>query len=61
MFRHTWAYQFAGMAEHDLMTLAGWSKSDMVARYGAALAAERALAAGRAIQVGNVMKGAAKS
>jgi site-specific recombinase XerD len=55
-FRHRWAHKnlAAGIGEHDLMKLAGWSSSQMINRYGAALATERALAAGRAIadQVG---------
>jgi hypothetical protein len=40
------------MREHDVMQLAGWSSLKMLDRYGAAQAQERAIAAGRAIQVG---------
>jgi integrase/recombinase XerC len=58
MFRHSWAhYSLAsGIGERNLMELAGWSSSDMLGRYGAALAQERALAAGRAVQVGKALK-----
>jgi integrase len=58
MFRHTWAHAnlAAGLGESSLMQLAGWSDASMLRRYGAVLAQERAIAAGRAIQVGQVMK-----
>jgi integrase len=59
MFRHTWAHLSldAGMRDSDIMHLAGWSSATMLTRYGKALAAERAIAAGRQIQVGHVLKG----
>ena len=38
------------------MQLAGWSMPSMLRRYGAVLAQERAIAAGRAVQVGKVMR-----
>jgi integrase len=59
MFRHTWADACleGGMQEHDLMKLAGWSSSDMLKIYGATRAEVRALEAGKAIQVGQVMRG----
>lgn len=48
-FRHTFAHQMLadGMQEGDLMFVAGWSSRDMLARYGASAAAERARAAYR--------------
>jgi integrase/recombinase XerC len=50
-FRHRWAHSNlkAGIQERDLMKLAGWSSNQMLARYGAALAGERAVAAGLAV------------
>ncbi len=60
MFRHTWAHAnlAAGLGESSLMQLAGWSDANMLRRYGAVLAQERAVAAGRAVQVGKVMRAA---
>jgi integrase len=56
--RHTWADACleGGIRERDLMTLAGWSSTEMLKVYGAVRAEQRALEAGRAIQVGQVMK-----
>jgi integrase/recombinase XerC len=49
MFRHAFADAnlTAGMQEHDLMQLAGWTTSKQISRYGAARAQDRALEAGR--------------
>jgi integrase/recombinase XerC len=60
MFRHTWAHAnlAAGLPESSLCQLAGWSDMSMLRRYGAALAQERAIAAGRQVQVGQFMKAA---
>jgi site-specific recombinase XerD len=51
MFRHRFAHQWLdlGGQEHDLMQVAGWSSSQMISRYGAALAAQRAVDHGRAL------------
>lgn len=48
-FRHTFAHQMLadGMQEGDLMFVAGWRSREMLARYGASAAAERARAAYR--------------
>lgn len=58
MMRHTWADAClgAGMRERDLMKLAGWSSNQMLSVYGAVRAEQRALEAGKAIQVGQVMR-----
>lgn len=44
LFRHTWAHQMRhqGMQDDDLMALAGWRSRQMLGRYGASAAAERA-------------------
>lgn len=45
MFRHTWADRWlsAGGSEGDLQRLGGWENSDVMRRYGAARATDRAL------------------
>jgi integrase len=47
--RHTWASRMlsAGHTEGDVMTLGGWSSRDMLSRYGASAATDRAIAAYR--------------
>jgi integrase/recombinase XerC len=52
-FRHSWAHysKAAGMQESNLMTLGGWTTTEMLRRYGRSLAAERAVEAGRSFSV----------
>lgn len=45
--RHSWAHRLklAGMSDENVRELGGWESNDVMRRYGAALAADRALAA----------------
>jgi integrase len=57
--RHTWtdAMKRSDLRDGDIMTLAGWSSTTMLQRYGKAMAEERALAAARQIDVGSILRG----
>jgi site-specific recombinase XerD len=52
LFRHTYAHEMLsqGMQEGDLMRLAGWKSRQMLSRYGASAADERARDAYRALK-----------
>lgn len=53
--RHTWANEArkAGLSEGDLMVLGGWRSRQMLDRYGASVASERAAEAYRRLALGD--------
>lgn len=55
MLRHSWAHHYRANGGHpdDLKRLAGWRSDQMVARYGASLADERAREAGHRLALGD--------
>lgn len=55
LFRHTFAHEMlsAGMQEGDLMHLAGWRSRQMLGRYGASAASERAREAYKTLSPGD--------
>jgi integrase len=55
--RHTYAHRFLseGGQESDLMLLAGWRSRQMLQRYGASAAAERARDAYRRLGLGDLL------
>ena len=55
MFRHTFAHQWlaAGGAEGDLQRIAGWESPQMLQRYGASAASERARDAHKRLGLGD--------
>jgi site-specific recombinase XerD len=59
MFRHSWAHYSldSGIQETNLMQLAGWESLTMLRIYGRKLAQDRAIEAGRRVQVGKILKG----
>lgn len=55
MFRHAFAHywQVEGGNENDLMRIMGWKSREMLSRYGASAAIERAHASARALGIGD--------
>lgn len=55
MLRHTWVHQMkaANMPEDEIMRAAGWRSRQMLARYAASTAAERARDSGRRLAPGD--------
>jgi site-specific recombinase XerD len=58
LLRHAWAHYSlgSGVGDSNVITLAGWTSGRQLARYGRALAVQRATAAARANPVGRVLR-----
>jgi integrase/recombinase XerC len=58
LLRHAWCHYSldGGVGDSNVITLAGWTSGRQLARYGRALAVQRATAAARANPVANVLR-----
>jgi integrase/recombinase XerC len=58
LLRHSWCHYSldGGVGDSNVITLAGWTSGRQLARYGRALAVQRAAAAARANPVGNILR-----
>jgi integrase/recombinase XerD len=58
MLRHAWTHYClnSGVGDQNVITLAGWTSPRQLARYGRAMAVQRAMTAGRAHPVAAVLR-----
>jgi site-specific recombinase XerD len=56
LFRHRYAHEAlsSGMAENELMTLAGWRSREMLSRYAKSAERDRAIASARRLEIGSL-------